>query len=249
MQQLGLSEISNSRVGNAAKRGISGGEQRRLSIGIELVTDPPILFLDEPTSGLDSYQASQVVHILDDLAHKYGKTVILTIHQPRSDVFARFDKLMLLSRGSCMYHGPRDQVTAFLKDIGRECPPNYNVADHILDVATVPASHSPVNVVTLGSDTVGSLTRRSVGSKPQDTTSEVRHSNVTLSSVQHEATGKDGYSWVDVSNLAGYAFASGYLTQFTSLLDRSWKDFCRRPSLFVSHLGASIVLGGDFCTV
>jgi ABC-type multidrug transport system ATPase subunit len=80
-------------------RGISGGEKRRLSIAQELVTSPSILFLDEPTSGLDSYNAGVVVESLVNLARKYNRTIVCTIHQPRSDIFLMFDRLLLLSCG------------------------------------------------------------------------------------------------------------------------------------------------------
>lgn len=77
---------------------MSGGERKRTSIGVEIITDPSMIFLDEPTTGLDSYTAQTVVEILRSLALS-GRTVIATIHQPNSDTFAYFDKLMLLSHG------------------------------------------------------------------------------------------------------------------------------------------------------
>ncbi len=67
-------------------RGVSGGERKRTSIGVELITDPPVIFLDEPTTGLDSFTAQMVVEILGGLA-KAGRTIVSTIHQPNSDTF------------------------------------------------------------------------------------------------------------------------------------------------------------------
>jgi ABC-type multidrug transport system ATPase subunit len=78
MKQLGLLHIADSRVGDALRRGISGGEKKRLSIAVELVTDPAVLFIDEPTSGLDSYNALQVVQTLANLAKESKKTVFTT---------------------------------------------------------------------------------------------------------------------------------------------------------------------------
>ena len=75
MKQLGLSHVANSRVGDSLKRGLSGGEKKRLSIATELVTNPSILFVDEPTSGLDSFNAYQVVQTLANLASEHKKTV------------------------------------------------------------------------------------------------------------------------------------------------------------------------------
>lgn len=90
--QLGLQDIAESRVGSGERRGISGGERRRLSIGLELIARPSILILDEPTSGLDSVSAAKVVQVLRDLAHgDHGvvqkTTIIATIHQPSSQIF------------------------------------------------------------------------------------------------------------------------------------------------------------------
>jgi len=94
---LKLFKAQNTLIGGALVKGISGGERKRTAVGVELITDPSLLFLDEPTTGLDSYIATQVMENLRDLAMVYGKTVISTIHQPNTDVFEMFDKLMLLA--------------------------------------------------------------------------------------------------------------------------------------------------------
>lgn len=99
IQELGISKIADSQIGIPGQRGISGGEKRRVSIGKELVTSPSLLFLDEPTSGLDAYNAGVVMECLKKLAHEGKRTVIVTIHQPRSNIFKMFDSLMLLSSG------------------------------------------------------------------------------------------------------------------------------------------------------
>lgn len=86
------------------KRGISGGEKRRLAFASEIITNPSILFCDEPTSGLDSFMACSVMESMKNLA-KQGKTIICTIHQPSSEVFQEFDKLCLLAEGRLAYLG------------------------------------------------------------------------------------------------------------------------------------------------
>jgi ABC-type multidrug transport system ATPase subunit len=86
-------------------KGISGGEMKRLAFACEILTDPPLLFCDEPTSGLDSFMAQNVVSVLKSLTDK-GKTIIATIHQPSSEVFALFDRIMLLAEGRLAYMGP-----------------------------------------------------------------------------------------------------------------------------------------------
>lgn len=101
---LGLESCADVEIGNSFAKGVSGGERKRTSIGVELITNPGIIFLDEPTTGLDSTTALQVILLLKNLA-KQGKTVISTIHQPSSELFAEFDRLMLICDGYSIYHG------------------------------------------------------------------------------------------------------------------------------------------------
>ncbi|KFG53406.1 ATP-binding cassette G family transporter ABCG89, partial [Toxoplasma gondii FOU] len=92
IEKVGLSKVADSLIGNVSQHGISGGEQRRLSVATELLTEPCVIFADEPTSGLDSYMAMQVVKLFKGLALD-GRTVVCTIHQPSSSVFAQFNKV------------------------------------------------------------------------------------------------------------------------------------------------------------
>ncbi len=103
IQDLKLSKCANTRIGGPLVKGVSGGERKRTSIGVELITDPSLIFLDEPTTGLDSFTATNVMEILGDLARKENRTVVSTIHQPNSDIFEMFDRLMLLARGKIIY--------------------------------------------------------------------------------------------------------------------------------------------------
>lgn len=95
LDSLRLNKCAGTKIGGPLLKGISGGERKRTSIGVELVTNPNILFLDEPTTGLDSFTATIVTEILQNLAIS-GRTVITTIHQPNSDIFNMFDQLMLM---------------------------------------------------------------------------------------------------------------------------------------------------------
>ena len=104
IMEMGLQECSDRVIGNWHLRGISGGEKKRLSIALEILAKPQILFLDEPTSGLDSASAFFVIQTLRNVARD-GRTVISSIHQPSSEVFALFDDLFLLSSGETVYFG------------------------------------------------------------------------------------------------------------------------------------------------
>ncbi|KAJ3273819.1 hypothetical protein HDU76_010769, partial [Blyttiomyces sp. JEL0837] len=127
LSTLGLMHCAETRIGGFGKRGISGGEKRRVSIGVELVTSPSVLLLDEPTSGLDSFNALSVVRTLADLAHKHGKTIIFTIHQPRSDVYTLFDNVLVLAGGATLYCGPGSGASAHVRNMGSPCPDGYNM--------------------------------------------------------------------------------------------------------------------------
>lgn len=135
-KQLGIYNIRDSLIGSeeGKGRGISGGEKRRVGIACELVTSPSILFLDEPTSGLDAYNAFNVIECLVTLAKTYRRTVIFTIHQPRSNIVALFDRLILLARGQAVYSGPFHQCQSYFDSIGYSCPPGFNIADYLVDL-------------------------------------------------------------------------------------------------------------------
>ncbi|EJU04900.1 hypothetical protein DACRYDRAFT_114221 [Dacryopinax primogenitus] len=134
MQELGILGIKDSRIGESGKRSISGGEKRRVSIACELVTSPSILFLDEPTSGLDAFNAFNVIESLVTLAKDYNRTVIFTIHQPRSNIVALFDQLVLLAKGRMVYSGELTKCQDYFERIGSPCPPGFNIADYLIDL-------------------------------------------------------------------------------------------------------------------
>ncbi|KAL5504214.1 ADP1 [Sanghuangporus vaninii] len=136
MNELGILGIRDMRIGDSSHRSISGGEKRRVSIACELVTSPSILFLDEPTSGLDAYNAFNVIDSLVSLARNYNRTVIFTIHQPRSNIVALFDQLLLLAQGRMVYSGDVSRCHEFLADAGRACPPGFNLADYLIDLTS-----------------------------------------------------------------------------------------------------------------
>lgn len=106
IKEMGLQDSVNTRIGGWGVKGISGGQKRRLSICLEILTHPKLLFLDEPTSGLDSAASYYVMSRIAGLDFRHGKTIIASIHQPSSEVFALFDNLCLLSSGRTVYFGP-----------------------------------------------------------------------------------------------------------------------------------------------
>lgn len=129
--EMGLQDCADTVIGNWHLRGISGGEKRRVSIAVEILMRPRLLFLDEPTSGLDSASAFFVTQTLRGLSRD-GRTVIASIHQPSSEVFELFDRLYLLSGGKTVYFGQASEAYEFFAQAGFPCPALRNPSDHFL---------------------------------------------------------------------------------------------------------------------
>ncbi|KAL4512208.1 hypothetical protein ABPG72_005210 [Tetrahymena utriculariae] len=135
IKQLKLEICQNTFVGGLFVKGISGGEKKRTSIGYELISDPAAIFLDEPTSGLDSFTAYSIIELLRRFAHNKNKTVTFTIHQPSSDIWELFDRVMLMVEGRLIYQGPGGlNVVNHFSSIGFKCPQYSNPADYLMSI-------------------------------------------------------------------------------------------------------------------
>ncbi|CAG8488921.1 20517_t:CDS:10, partial [Racocetra persica] len=136
IQFLELSHVMESIIGNEEQRGISGGQRKRVNIGMELVAEPSVLFLDEPTSGLDSATALEVCNLLKTIAHSQGLTVAAVIHSPSPQAFKTFDDFLLLGKGGrIVYFGPTNEALKYFESLGFRCPEEENPADFMLEVA------------------------------------------------------------------------------------------------------------------
>ncbi|KAK0388905.1 hypothetical protein NLU13_2482 [Sarocladium strictum] len=131
---FGLQGQADTIVGTPIKKGLSGGQKKRLGVASRLITNPKILFLDEPTSGLDSALSLEVITFIKEIARRSNLIVVASIHQPSSSTFKQFDKLCLLSQGKTCFFGPVTNAPSYFASNGYHMPPETNAAEFYLDL-------------------------------------------------------------------------------------------------------------------
>ncbi|KAH9670313.1 ABC transporter G family member 37 [Citrus sinensis] len=134
MKILGLDVCADTMVGNAMRRGISGGQKKRLTTGEMIVGPTKALFMDEITNGLDSSTAYQIIACIQQLVHITDSTALISLLQPAPETFDLFDDIILMAEGKIVYHGPQDHVLAFFEDCGFRCPERKGVSDFLQEV-------------------------------------------------------------------------------------------------------------------
>nr|AIN44121.1 white-like protein [Laodelphax striatellus] len=223
IEELMLTSCQNTIIGVPGKiKGISGGEMKRLSFASEVLTNPPLLFCDEPTSGLDSYMAQNVVSVLKSLANK-GKTLICTIHQPSSEVYAMFDKILLMAEGRVAFLGSLDQATDFFRTLGAGCPSHYNPADFFIQLlAVVPNSEESCrNMIELVCDTFATSeigTKLALEAEPKFS--------------DHKSKSMFVGAWGDpFTPRALSPYKASWYNQFRAVFWRSWISVWKEPVL------------------
>lgn len=134
--ELGLKDCADTRIGDSVHKGCSGGEKRRTSLAVQMLANPSVLFLDEVTTGLDASAAYQLMRTLRSLARK-GRTIIITIHQPRSEIWSLFDNVLVLANGSPVYSGQAADCLPYFQGIGYQMPAFMNPAEYVIDQAAI----------------------------------------------------------------------------------------------------------------
>ncbi|KAM9726559.1 ATP-binding cassette sub-family G member 8 [Menidia menidia] len=237
--ELRLRQCANTRVGNDHVRGVSGGERRRVSIAVQLLWNPGILILDEPTSGLDSFTAHNLVITLSRLA-RGNRLVLLSVHQPRSDIFQLFDLVVLLSSGSAVYCGAARDMVPYFTGLGHPCPRYCNPSDFYVDLISVDRRTPEREAECLER---ARLLAEKFAEKVQDTDDHMwkpseTTSTQTDSTLQHSK--KTGEEVITVSKEKKRL--PGKLKQFTILIRRHmYNDFRDLVTLLVHGLEALLM--------
>ncbi|XP_072964537.1 ABC transporter G family member 5 [Typha angustifolia] len=252
LRELGLAHVAEARVGDGARvRGVSGGERRRVSIGVELVHDPKIVILDEPTSGLDSLSAQQIVEMLKSMAESRARTIILSIHQPSSQIVKLFNSILLLADGSVLHHGSLNQLASYLSsDLGLEIPPHVNTLEFAID--SIDVLFCQIQHQTPDAD----HHHHHYHHHQQLRLQSVKRDRCTLQQLfqQHKVIDEESLLDDDSDNSGGdiysYEYANSRIGEVGILAHRFYKNVSRTRQLFacrtVTMLVSGLVLGSIF---
>lgn len=239
IRELGLGKAADTKVAS-----VSGGERRRVSIGTEVVHGPQVLILDEPTSGLDSASALQIVTLLQTMAVKHGRTVILSIHQPAARVIGLFGSVLLLANGTVAHHGTVDQLEARLITAGLTVPAHFNVVEFAIDSIEVLSYHHQKKEIA-GEHV-------SVEEPPLQVSKRDR---CTLQQLfqQHKVADEDSLCAAVAmagTNTQVHNYANSYFEEVSILTHRFFKNVCRTRQLFtcriITMIVSSLVIGSIF---
>uniref|UniRef100_A0A8C2XBH8 ATP-binding cassette, sub-family G (WHITE), member 2a n=1 Tax=Cyclopterus lumpus TaxID=8103 RepID=A0A8C2XBH8_CYCLU len=234
IQELGLGRVADSRVGTQLIRGISGGERKRTNIGMELIIDPPVLFLDEPTTGLDASTANSVLLLLKRMADS-GRTIILSIHQPRYSIYRLFDSLTLLVNGKQVYHGPAQTALEYFSDIGYTCEPHNNPADFFLDIINGDSTAVALNSVNKEGENV----RQGIEDKLVEEYRSSSSFKLTKAELERIVQGKPTTTTAPSRTIT---YNTGFLTQFRWVLKRTFRNLMLNPQTSVAQIAVTLFL-------
>ncbi|XP_059046295.1 ATP-binding cassette subfamily G member 4-like [Achroia grisella] len=226
---LSLERAQNTRAGD-----LSGGQKKRLAIGLELISDPPIMFLDEPTSGLDISISKQILYLLHLLARQ-GRTVVITMHQPSATLLRMVDRLYTVIAGRCAYTGSVDSLIPYLEQMNLRCPPYHNPVDFLIEICAENA-----NKLVEASQN-GNNNEWNINNKTENNLKEsIRSDEVfltTLPSPKEDPTNK-------ILLALKSTYSTSYWKQFTTLTRRSILSLWRNPvfTIIISGIHCSMAL-------
>jgi ATP-binding cassette, subfamily G (WHITE), member 2 len=239
IRELGLGKAADTRVAS-----VSGGERRRVSIGTEVVHSPQVLILDEPTSGLDSASALQIVTLLQTMAVKHGRTVILSIHQPGARVVSLFGSILLLANGTVVHQGTVDQLETRLTTASLTVPAHFNVVEFAIDAIEALSCHHPKKEIQ-GEGEFAEEPHLHIPKRDRCTLQQLFQ--------LHKVADEDSLSAVAATTSTStqiHDYANSWFQEVSILTHRFVKNVCRTRPLFtcriISMIVSSLVLGSIF---
>ncbi|CAN8299657.1 unnamed protein product [Cochlearia groenlandica] len=249
IDQLGLRNAAKTIIGDEGHRGVSGGERRRVSIGIDIIHDPILLFLDEPTSGLDSTSALSVVKVLKRIAQS-GSMVIMTLHQPSYRLLRLLDRLLFLSRGQTVFSGSPAMLPRFFEEFGHPIPENENQTEFALDLIRE-LEGSAGGTRSLVEFNKGFIQRKA---EPRTQTGLSLKEAISASISKGKlVSGATTTTTIPASGLSPVSaiptFANPFWVELAVLSKRSMTNYRRQPELFGIRLGAVLVTGFILATM
>ncbi|KAG0578668.1 hypothetical protein KC19_4G040700 [Ceratodon purpureus] len=242
MRELGLGHVASTRVGNEQVHGLSGGERRRVSIGVDVIHDPAVLILDEPTSGLDSAAALHVCSMLRTMAVGHNRTIILSIHQPGYRLLQMFHSILLLAHGTVVHHGTLDLLAQRLMATGHKIPPQVNVLEYAID---------SIDALDVDRSSIFSIRGKNASDLPVLTLNELFEldpARALLASQPSipESDSSDVVTTPDEENVKVH-FANSSMTEIMILAHRFTRNVIRTKQLLIARsiqsLGAGCGLG------
>ncbi|KAI9114314.1 hypothetical protein K1719_014542 [Acacia pycnantha] len=249
IQELGLSHVAKTRIGDNKTRGISGGEKRRVSIGVEVIHDPKVVILDEPTSGLDSTSALQIIEMLKVMADSRGRTIILSIHQPGFRIVKLLNSILLLASGSVLHHGTADLLGVNLRLMGLELPLHVNVVEFAIESIESIEKQQKCQRFQIQMPTLLPATMQQ---KKSDVQGESRSGKFTLQQLFQQSKVIDEET-INAGMDVTCDFANSRLKETMILSHRFFKNIFRTKELFacrtIQMLISGLVLGSIFCNL
>jgi ABC-type multidrug transport system ATPase subunit len=256
LDQLGLRGAAKTIIGDEGHRGVSGGERRRVSIGIDIIHDPILLFLDEPTSGLDSTSAFMVVKVLQRISQT-GSIVVLSIHQPSYRILGLLDRLILLAHGEAVFNGSPSRLRPFFAEFGHPIPENENSMEFALDF-TRELEASPGGIKPLvdffkswrKTASYGEIAENGTGIMSLKEAIGASRARGKLVSANHSG-GDDDQAAIPAAANSGKVtnFANPPWVEIAVLMKRSFLNIRRTPELFMMRMTTVIVTGFLLATV
>ncbi|OGM46050.1 ABC transporter [Aspergillus bombycis] len=224
LSAFGIQNQASTLVGTPIRKGISGGQKRRVSVASQLITCPKILFLDEPTSGLDSTASYEVISYVKRLAVANNLIIIASIHQPSTTTFQLFDNLLLLSGGKTCYFGPVSEVPSYFNNIGYPIPSSTNPAEYLLDAVS--------SDFTVHEDQVGKIQ-----------TAWAQSAEYAALSKQPQSANEKNVNTINIDELSRPGIPRITMSLLHRLFIKSYRDVVAYGIRIVMYLGLAIMMG------